>query len=186
MSDRESIAQELYKEDFARKTATREAYFARGFDVARQRIAFYDRLILLAGGTLTLSFTAATTFRSKLPLICGAYLTTEAILFAVSIVFALAFSWLTLSHLVHSNRSVTIDSTLSNRQFSKFLATSFLFSLKLEESTAEDAAAQAKSTKWAKGTHMAAAISAVISVIAFVAAYVFFFLFVHANLFRNP
>jgi hypothetical protein len=189
MSDRESVVQQAYKDDFERKIATKEAYFSRGFEIERQRMAFYDRLILLSAGTLTLSFTAATSFQNKgenASLLCGRYLTTEAILLAASIAFALAFSWLTLSSLVFSNRAITTDSSIANRRFSSMTAKSMLFPWTHELVSDEDLALHQKTTKQAKTRVIFAGICAVASLASFLTAYVFFFIFVYANLFRLP
>jgi hypothetical protein len=189
MSDRESVVQQAYKDDFERKIATKEAYFSRGFEIERQRITFYDRLILLAAGTLTLSFTAATSFQAKsgnAAIADAGYLTTEAILLAISIACALAFSWLTLSSLIFANRAITTDTSIANRKFSSMLASSMLFHWTHDVVPEADHMEYERAMRRAKLTRILAAVFAIASLLTFLTAYIFFFLFVYANLFHFP
>jgi hypothetical protein len=187
MSDRETEVHQFYKDDLERRVAIKEAYFARGFEISRQRIVFFDRLTLLAAGTLTVSFTAATSFQSKsasATLLRGTQFTEEAVLLAISIVCSLAFSWLTLSNLIHSNRLTTTDSSMANRQFGSTQAKAMMIAWE-HERTSMDLVIHEKAIMWGKITNILTTIFAITSLASFIASYVLFFMFVHANLFRH-
>lgn len=92
-------AKERVEAAMGRTIDTTDQQVARVVDAVKLKIAFYDRLLLLSGATITLTFTATSTFHANSgKLILGTrFLIWGWILLIYAILACLASNWLSIS-----------------------------------------------------------------------------------------
>jgi hypothetical protein len=166
------------------KFDSHDKHIARSLELLKQRTAFYDRLLLLSGGTLTLSLTSATSIQQHHTLSSASRLWDSWFLLILAIICCLICNWFTLSEYAHYNRMVYNDEIgalslmerVTHQSRSKVEDTEPLQS----ERTADENTKT--SHKYAVITEAVAVISGIIAKFAFVLAFVFLFLFFCANI----
>ena len=187
MTNRPEV-QQAEESAFQRAADTARAHWERVIDISKQRIAFHDRLLLISGGTITLSFTAATAFQSKsshAQILYGGELTAAWILLISSMFLSLLFSWFTLSSLVHLNARTTIGRHITNSEFASYVSASLMTILnpKLLNLEKGSEVLLEHHNQYSLVTSRIAAVCGLVAQGCFYSAYICLFLFVRSNLF---